>query len=211
MSGARAPLEFVAWWKEHEAAVKQGFSPGVFNRLKPRGLSDDAMTAVWRCFNEMKSVLQKEGVEVKPAASTENEFAAHLADRERRIDFGAEILKVCTTRYHAAPNDREWLDSLRREMESQNPADPIAWLTVRLRDEFRFVESPPRWIAEPEWPFRDGRPLIFVTQYSIPENATTRDHLTWDETIYVFGCQTARNDGIETEYVVISQIAGLGE
>ena len=37
----------------------------------------------------------------------------------------------------------------------------------RLKESFKFVEKPPKWIQNPDWPIRDGRPLVFVGQIAI--------------------------------------------
>jgi hypothetical protein len=37
----------------------------------------------------------------------------------------------------------------------------------RLKEYFKFVEKPPKWIQGPDWPIRDGKPLVFVGQLPI--------------------------------------------
>jgi hypothetical protein len=37
----------------------------------------------------------------------------------------------------------------------------------RLKEYFKYVDKPPKWIQSPDWPIRDGKPLIFVGQLSI--------------------------------------------
>jgi hypothetical protein len=37
----------------------------------------------------------------------------------------------------------------------------------RLKEYFKYVDKPPKWIQNPDWPIRDGKPLIFVGQLSI--------------------------------------------
>jgi hypothetical protein len=37
----------------------------------------------------------------------------------------------------------------------------------RLKEYFKYVDKPPKWIQSPDWPIRDGKPLVFVGQLSI--------------------------------------------
>ena len=37
----------------------------------------------------------------------------------------------------------------------------------RLKEYFKYVDKPPKWIQNPDWPIRDGKPLVFVGQLSI--------------------------------------------
>jgi len=37
----------------------------------------------------------------------------------------------------------------------------------RLREYFKYVEKPPKWVQSPDWPIHDGRPLVFIGQLSI--------------------------------------------
>jgi hypothetical protein len=37
----------------------------------------------------------------------------------------------------------------------------------RLKEFFKYVDKPPKWIQSPDWPIRDGKPLVFVGQLSI--------------------------------------------
>jgi hypothetical protein len=37
----------------------------------------------------------------------------------------------------------------------------------RLKAQFRFVSKPPSWIQDPEWPIRNGKPLVFLDQIAI--------------------------------------------
>lgn len=37
----------------------------------------------------------------------------------------------------------------------------------RLKALFKYIDKPPRWIQSPDWPIRDGKPLIFLGQIAI--------------------------------------------
>ena len=37
----------------------------------------------------------------------------------------------------------------------------------RLKELFKYLDKPPKWIQSPDWPIRDGKPLIFIGQLSV--------------------------------------------
>lgn len=44
----------------------------------------------------------------------------------------------------------------------------------RIKEQFRYVDKPPRWVQDPDWPIQDGKPLLFVGQ--IPIDASELFH-----------------------------------
>ena len=56
------------------------------------------------------------------------------------------------------------------------------------------LRRPPRWKPEDAyWPACDGRPMVFLQQWTLPENEVTRSYLTHDCDIYLF-CLARDND-----------------
>ncbi|MFC4455274.1 hypothetical protein [Deinococcus sonorensis] len=54
------------------------------------------------------------------------------------------------------------------------------WLKEELRARFRSIKRPPQWLQSPQWPVREGVPLVFVGQLAA-------DGLLHDDaTVYVF-------------------------
>jgi hypothetical protein len=45
----------------------------------------------------------------------------------------------------------------------------------RLKEYFKYVDKPPKWIQSPEWPIRDGKPLVFVGQLSMDASELFHD------------------------------------
>lgn len=45
----------------------------------------------------------------------------------------------------------------------------------RLKEYFKYVDKPPKWIQSPDWPIRDGKPLIFVGQLPIDASELFHD------------------------------------
>ena len=37
----------------------------------------------------------------------------------------------------------------------------------RLKEYFIYLDKPPKWIQGPDWPIRDGKPLIFIGQLPV--------------------------------------------
>ncbi len=83
----------------------------------------------------------------------------------------------------------KWLDAPSLFLESllaDSPPDltsrtrKVKWLRERLLGLFRYASKPPRWIQNPDWPIRDGVPLVFLAQ------ATVSDYFHDEAAAYVF-------------------------
>ena len=38
------------------------------------------------------------------------------------------------------------------------------WIKNRVKQDFKYDKTPPRWVQDPEWPIVDGSPLVFKKQ-----------------------------------------------
>lgn len=50
------------------------------------------------------------------------------------------------------------------------------FIKERLKELFKYLDKPPKWIQSPDWPIREGKPLVFFGQ--IPINAPELFHDT---------------------------------
>jgi hypothetical protein len=86
------------------------------------------------------------------------------------------------------------------------PKDQAAWLKEYFAKEFQSVGDRPRWVEEePAWPFRDGRPMVFISQTTLPDNEVTRTALVSSDTLYVFGARVPAHGGFELAFEVVHQ------
>lgn len=85
-------------------------------------------------------------------------------------------------------------------------ASTEAWFMKRLGGVFKFVEAPPRWIEEePIWPFIDGRPMVFLSQCSLPKEGALSSELSAGETVYLFAGRRTVSGKTRMEYKTVSQ------
>lgn len=54
------------------------------------------------------------------------------------------------------PTDADLSDSQKKKL-----------IKERLKEYFKYVDKPPKWIQSPDWPIREGKPLVFIGQLSI--------------------------------------------
>lgn len=45
-----------------------------------------------------------------------------------------------------------------------NKTETKKWIKNRIKQDFKYEKTPPRWVQDPEWPIIDGVPLIFKKQ-----------------------------------------------
>jgi len=80
------------------------------------------------------------------------------------------------------------------------------WARKRLADVFKCVTNRPDWYGDdPEWPFVDGKPCIFISQLEV-ENTENGRLLGTERTLYLFAAKVIDPDGSWTlTYRVISR------
>ena len=102
-----------------------------------------------------------------------------------------------------------------RYKSEYSPKSKRAWISNVLKDYFVSVLVPPVWIERstvPVWPFLNGKPMIFIHQYRVPDNGISSKHLFPSAVLYVFGGKYADQDmpdKYEMHYRVIEQVEGL--
>ena len=133
------------------------------------------------------------------------------------IVFHGKVITVAQDKFMGSCSGREgepFVDGLYKEyVAAGRPATPEDWLGKRLQGEFKCVDQPPRWVEdEPSWPFHGRKPMVFICQTSLPENETTRDSLTWDTEVYLFGSRVpgCGNDSYGIEFRAVMQHGGFG-
>jgi hypothetical protein len=58
--------------------------------------------------------------------------------------------------------DEELLTKIIEEApEESNKKEKAEWCKAKIKEMFIYVNKPPRWMQNPEWPIFDGKPLIF--------------------------------------------------
>jgi hypothetical protein len=93
-----------------------------------------------------------------------------------------------------------------------SPKTTAKWLRTKLKNIFRYVDTPPIWIEKsfhPIWPFLDGNPMIFIKQFSVPDNEFCAQNLSAGTILYVFGGRRKNEHGFEMIYRVMEQEPGL--
>ncbi|MBN6148805.1 hypothetical protein JR065_00500 [Xanthomonas sp. AmX2] len=63
----------------------------------------------------------------------------------------------------------DYLSYLLEDKESCDPKALEAWLKETIKSDFRSLKKPPRWLQEPAWPIRDGKPMVFLGQIDISD------------------------------------------
>jgi hypothetical protein len=101
---------------------------------------------------------------------------------------------------------REWVAA----GSAKNARD---WLRPRIAALFACAGERPKWIERtPQWPFLNGRPMMFLVQFDVPATDQTTAHLATDIVIYVFGAKVPHpeiTDGWTLEYKVVTQHRSL--
>lgn len=100
-------------------------------------------------------------------------------------------------------------EALYHDLVNANPAprSKQKWLAERIEPMFKCVDERPNWICDPEWPYEDGKPMIFIKQISVSDRDDLRGKLTVDTELYVFGILRPNDDGSLVQvYKVVEQL-----
>lgn len=102
-------------------------------------------------------------------------------------------------------------DALEQQIRAEyiaagRPKNLAVWLRARLKDSFPSLTRKPRWAGdEGDWPFFEDRPMVFVGQALIRENAVTREALAGGWMVYLFACA----EGDRTAIKLLEQSVGM--
>lgn len=119
----------------------------VNNFLKLFGIK----TAEHRCafFNGVKTYLYYEGYSYTPTNK-------YQKDLDYIIDIQPSYVSI---------EDDEILNKYINEApEGLKKTEKKKWIKNRIKQDFKYDKSPPRWVQDPEWPIVDGVPLVFKKQ-----------------------------------------------
>ena len=88
-----------------------------------------------------------------------------------------ELLNIAP-RY--ADIDSKWFnDNILQKCEySLGTKERKEWLRNKIREAFKYVNKPPRWLQNPEWPIGENGPLVFKKQSAHP-NYVTDDYIDY--------------------------------
>lgn len=126
------------------------------------------------------------------------------------IEFMGDAFAVAADEYNASCEGEAaepFVKKLFDEWTAAGSPTPCkGWLKARLKGSFKCVGDPPQWIEEePDWPYLNGEPMVFVAQIDLKRNAVTESNLTFNERLYVFGARVPLKRGFEMEYRIIAQ------
>ncbi len=92
------------------------------------------------------------------------------------------------------------------------PKDVKKWLRSHLAILFQWVAERPKWIeSTTAWPYFDGKPMIFIRQFEVPNTPLSSAKLAPSVMIYIFGARRSMSEGWDMQYTVVEQHRGFAE
>jgi hypothetical protein len=205
VEGKIEPDEWRDWWAAHgdelgkllqlsakfsdlRAAARQ---ESVVARM---GLAEDAAAAVLKSWG-----IPHDPVERFSKPHWEQVLAKRRSDQEAR-PFKSALGRIAEEQFYASCNAAMKSRLYEKYQAAGSPANLDQWIKEALEQEFTWLDKPPRWVGDPDWPCPDGHPAIFIMQYSVGENSHP-DYYS-DVTLFVFGYKDANN---RIHHVVVDQ------
>ena len=127
------------------------------------------------------------------------------------LDFDDEktylmLLELCKD-YSVDPSTSVETEDFFRDLLAQysgdsNPTRIAIWLERQITQHFIAIGIRPRWIQNPEWPFANGKPMIFAGQIDLSvQNGEVVSQIFHDDTsLYVFIGQKVQPKVIIQQY-----------
>lgn len=91
-------------------------------------------------------------------------------------------------------------------LDQGSPRDVKSWLRVRLAKDFLYLENLPKWIEDTcAWPFFEGRPMVFIHQFSVSETPFSEKEIAPGVELYIFGIRKTVANGWQMHYLTVEQ------
>lgn len=88
-------------------------------------------------------------------------------ERSKRYEDLFNLLLKVQPKWLSLPSS--YLSSLLDMAPTKKTKELQAWLKDRIKDEFRYLKTPPKWLQAPGWPIENGKPLVFVGQLDVSD------------------------------------------
>ena len=133
-----------------------------------------------------------------------------------RAQFGGTVQEIAEDELAASTSmdeDNSFVQKLYEEyLAAGKPKNKKAWIREQLKQHFACVGKKPEWVESlvPMWPFHDGKPMTFIGQIDVPNDAP-KEKVYPGTVVYVFGVRKQGPDGkSKMVYEVIHQHRSLG-
>lgn len=100
-------------------------------------------------FNGVKAYLFYEGYSYVPTKKYEEEWSFRVGIQPSYVLI--EDDEILNKYINEAP-------------EGLKKTEKKKWIKNRIKQDFKYDKTPPRWVQDPEWPIVDGIPLVFKKQ-----------------------------------------------
>ena len=120
-----------------------------------------------------------------------------VAEKELAASFGEDRDEAATNRLYA------------EYVEASRPKDLKKWAREKLPAVFAAGDKRPVWVGgTPQWPFMDGRPMVFIRQFEMGTTPAEARLGLPRHTLYVFALKVASQyGGWEMRYRVVQDDA----
>jgi len=140
-----------------------------------------------------------------------------MSEALERAQFGGTVQVVAEDELNASTSmdeDNRFVQKLYEEyLAAGKPKNKKAWIRQQLENHFTCIGKRPEWVESlvPRWPFHDGKPMTFIGQIDVPNDAP-KEKVYPGTVVYVFGVRKQGADGKSTMvYDVIHQHRSLGK
>jgi hypothetical protein len=115
------------------------------------GLDDRSAAAEVNARDALRKFLDVQGVRFEVNTSTLAEY---------------DLILKASPKWLSLPES--YISAIKRSIpEGLDRKEKTNFIKASISKDFQYIASPPKWLQNPNWQFRDGRPLTFVGQLDI--------------------------------------------
>ena len=122
--------------------------------------------------SSLYEIAQRENINsIAGHANILGDLRDYLKAEQIEFKFNEEPLKLLRLVHDVMPmwlNVPAWyMDKLLKDFEGQSGKERKDFMKAKIREDFKCLKRPPRWIQDCIWPIKNGTPLIFVGQLEL--------------------------------------------
>lgn len=172
--GRLSPDHFYTLVQKSDAEVLFDDAPSIPPYTQSRGMlhyylieqNYQKIEAVLNVQDCLTRFLEEKNIKIKPEKDTMELFDIVLKAQPPWLDLPSE-----------------YVASLLKGTENLDAGKKVSYLKNILKEKFKFMKKPPKWLQSPAWPIHDGIPLFFIGQLDVSElyHDKAQLYIFWDK------------------------------
>ncbi len=204
VEGKLSEDQWEMWWSTNNERVEVELGRGDYLALKMANRDRHSATVKAQASQKAAhKILKKRDIESQFVCRFDDAVEQTLQDDSVIDAFCGKVILIALDDF-AANVKPELMQRLCDECPSVADCSDD-WIRRELTLAFKWIDHPPRWVGNPDWPTVEGVPAIFLSQFTICDSDVAKREYSADRTVYVFGYRSWKTrTSFELNHIVVS-------